>query len=248
MRSWLVAAAVATVALPIASADAQWVFVARKAAQRIHRAITEQRKIVVYGDYDADGMTAAALLCSCLRLLGAKFDYYVPDRLAEGYGLNCDALAGLAARGALLGHRRAPVRHRIRIERLDHATMARPGRGVLQRVAQRPALEAGGAVGAGVRIGQARDVEDLRVRAAPGDGVGAEALRAGKCWQLPVGRGADQKNRCYGGRQRACRNCTPHGRKNTARRESSRGRERTGNLQKTAHAGAMSGISGRGTR
>jgi single-stranded-DNA-specific exonuclease len=70
------------------------------AADRIHEAIGGKRRIVVYGDYDADGMTATAILFTCLRLLGADVGYYVPNRLEDGYGLNCDALQTLARRGA----------------------------------------------------------------------------------------------------------------------------------------------------
>ena len=72
------------------------------AADRIYAALQSRRKIVVYGDYDADGMTATAILLSCLKLLGADATYYVPNRLEEGYGLNCEALRTLAGRGASL--------------------------------------------------------------------------------------------------------------------------------------------------
>jgi single-stranded-DNA-specific exonuclease len=75
---------------------------ASAAAERIHAAVRDRRKIVVYGDYDADGMTGTAVLLSCLKLLGADASYYVPNRLEEGYGLNCDALRSLAERGASL--------------------------------------------------------------------------------------------------------------------------------------------------
>src|SRR5438874_2569316 len=70
------------------------------AADRLHAAIRERRPIVVYGDYDADGMTGTAILLSCFRLLGAEVSYYVPNRLEEGYGLNGDALRSLAQKGA----------------------------------------------------------------------------------------------------------------------------------------------------
>src|SRR5688500_211760 len=50
---------------------------AAAAADRVFAAVRERRKIVVYGDYDADGMTATAILLSCLRLLGADVTYYV---------------------------------------------------------------------------------------------------------------------------------------------------------------------------
>src|SRR6185503_5613925 len=72
------------------------------AADRIYAAVRERRKIVVYGDYDADGITGSAILLSCLRLLGAEVSYYVPNRIEEGYGLNNQALRSLAERGASL--------------------------------------------------------------------------------------------------------------------------------------------------
>jgi single-stranded-DNA-specific exonuclease len=75
---------------------------AAEAADRLYAALRERRKIVVYGDYDADGITGTAILLSCLRLLGADVGYYVPNRLEEGYGLNCDALRSLKERGASL--------------------------------------------------------------------------------------------------------------------------------------------------
>ncbi|MGI8980597.1 MAG: single-stranded-DNA-specific exonuclease RecJ [Pirellulaceae bacterium] len=72
------------------------------AADRVHAAIRDKRKIVIYGDYDADGMTGTAILIICLRLLGADVSYYVPNRLEEGYGLSDEALRTLAGRGASL--------------------------------------------------------------------------------------------------------------------------------------------------
>jgi single-stranded-DNA-specific exonuclease len=71
-----------------------------EAADRLMQAIRGERPIVVYGDYDADGITGTALLVECLTLLGAKVSYYVPHRIDEGYGLNDEALGTLAARGA----------------------------------------------------------------------------------------------------------------------------------------------------
>lgn len=70
------------------------------AADRVHAAVQQGRRIVIYGDYDADGMTATGLLFCCLRLLGANVGCYVPNRLEEGYGLSDEALQKLAARGA----------------------------------------------------------------------------------------------------------------------------------------------------
>jgi single-stranded-DNA-specific exonuclease len=72
------------------------------AADRILAAARAGRKIVVYGDYDADGMCATAILAGCLEAIDASASWYVPDRFEEGYGLNGDALQTLAARGASL--------------------------------------------------------------------------------------------------------------------------------------------------
>ena len=72
---------------------------AADAAQRLAAAIAAGRKICVYGDYDADGMTATAILLLALQTLGANATYYVPSRIDEGYGLNHEALRSLAASG-----------------------------------------------------------------------------------------------------------------------------------------------------
>ncbi len=62
-------------------------------------AISQKTPIVIYGDYDCDGMTGTAILVNGLRLLGADVSYYVPNRLEDGYGLNEDAIRKLAERG-----------------------------------------------------------------------------------------------------------------------------------------------------
>ncbi|MHC4176817.1 MAG: single-stranded-DNA-specific exonuclease RecJ [Planctomycetota bacterium] len=63
-----------------------------QAAELIHEAITEGERIVVYGDYDVDGLTGTAILWLCLKLLGGEVGYYVPHRIDEGYGLSCEAI------------------------------------------------------------------------------------------------------------------------------------------------------------
>ncbi len=73
-----------------------------EAADRILAAARAGRRIVVYGDYDADGMCATAILVGCLEVIDARPVWYVPDRLEEGYGLNAAALESLAAAGASL--------------------------------------------------------------------------------------------------------------------------------------------------
>ena len=72
------------------------------AVARLQRALATGEKICVYGDYDVDGVTSTALLVSVLRRLGGSVDFYVPQRLVEGYGLNVQALEKLAARGTRL--------------------------------------------------------------------------------------------------------------------------------------------------
>lgn len=71
----------------------------KKAVERISRAIDEQEKIVIYGDYDVDGITSTALMYSVLRDLGSHPSFYIPERQSEGYGLNADALRVLQKEG-----------------------------------------------------------------------------------------------------------------------------------------------------
>ncbi len=73
-----------------------------KAAQRIARAIGDKEKIVIYGDYDVDGITATAILWHAIHTLGGKADFYIPHRLEEGYGLNTEALHQIIDHGARL--------------------------------------------------------------------------------------------------------------------------------------------------
>lgn len=70
---------------------------ADRAAQRLAKAVREQQPIVVYGDYDVDGITASAILWHVLKLAGARVETYVPHRIDEGYGLNSQAIQQLAA-------------------------------------------------------------------------------------------------------------------------------------------------------
>ena len=73
-----------------------------KAVARLTQALKTREKIVVYGDYDADGITATALLYLVLTRLGGDVAYYLPHRIKEGYGLHIDALARCQADGAAL--------------------------------------------------------------------------------------------------------------------------------------------------
>jgi single-stranded-DNA-specific exonuclease len=69
---------------------------AAEAADRIVRAVRADRKIVIYGDYDVDGVCGTSILWACLRLAGARrVDYYIPHRVEEGYGVNREALERL---------------------------------------------------------------------------------------------------------------------------------------------------------
>ena len=72
------------------------------ASGRIFEAIQTGQKVCIYGDYDADGMTATAILVRCIRLLGGDVSYFVPSRLDDGYGLNDDCLEKIAKDGARL--------------------------------------------------------------------------------------------------------------------------------------------------
>ena len=68
-----------------------------EAADRIVAAIRDRRKIVIYGDYDVDGVCGTSILWACLRLAGAAdVSYYIPHRVEEGYGVNGEALRKLA--------------------------------------------------------------------------------------------------------------------------------------------------------
>jgi single-stranded-DNA-specific exonuclease len=73
-----------------------------KAVDRILNAIQHRENIVVYGDYDADGVTATALLGMALEALGAEVREYIPNRFDEGYGLNLEAMRTLHEQGANL--------------------------------------------------------------------------------------------------------------------------------------------------
>ena len=73
-----------------------------RAADRIASAVVNAEKITIYGDYDVDGATSAALLVELLRALGIEAGYYIPDRLLEGYGPSGEALVKLAEDGSSL--------------------------------------------------------------------------------------------------------------------------------------------------
>jgi len=65
----------------------------KKAATRIWKALSASEKILIYGDYDCDGISSISVLVRALRKLGADVDYDLPDRFQDGYGLNMKAVA-----------------------------------------------------------------------------------------------------------------------------------------------------------
>lgn len=73
-----------------------------KATGRIRQAIKRKEKIVVYGDFDADGVTSTAVLVTTIKALGGQVEPYIPHRIDEGYGLNTPALLDLARKGTKL--------------------------------------------------------------------------------------------------------------------------------------------------
>jgi single-stranded-DNA-specific exonuclease len=73
-----------------------------KAVSRILDAIKRREKIMVYGDYDVDGITSTALMIHVLRTLQADCDYYLPNRLTEGYGISKNGIEHIRQSGARL--------------------------------------------------------------------------------------------------------------------------------------------------
>ena len=78
----------------------------KKSSERILDALSKGEKITVYGDYDVDGISSTALMVQCLETLSRLYwnqkstiDYYIPDRLEEGYGLNVGAIETLSEGG-----------------------------------------------------------------------------------------------------------------------------------------------------
>ena len=74
----------------------------KEAAERIADAVTRGESVAIFGDYDVDGATSAALLARYLRQCGLAPLIHIPDRLFEGYGPNVEAVRALAERGATL--------------------------------------------------------------------------------------------------------------------------------------------------
>jgi single-stranded-DNA-specific exonuclease len=72
------------------------------AAARLLLAKSRNEKVLVFGDYDVDGVTGTALLVLALRFMGIDADYYIPHRYTEGYGMNKEAVRQIAGRGTKL--------------------------------------------------------------------------------------------------------------------------------------------------
>lgn len=70
------------------------------AVERIQEALRCHEKIVIYGDYDVDGITSTALLVKVLRRLGADCDYFLPNRLTDGYGISENGIRQIASKKA----------------------------------------------------------------------------------------------------------------------------------------------------
>ena len=73
-----------------------------RAVPLIAEAIATDKRIVIHGDYDADGITGTAILFRCIKLLGGNVGYYIPNRLQDGYGLKDAAIERFAAEGTSL--------------------------------------------------------------------------------------------------------------------------------------------------
>src|SRR3990167_8861965 len=74
-----------------------------EAVKRIKEAIKNKEEILIYGDYDVDGVAATAILWERLYEMGAKVMPYIPDRISEGYGLNVKTAKRLAKEKKNLG-------------------------------------------------------------------------------------------------------------------------------------------------
>ena len=73
-----------------------------RAVPLIAETIATDKRIVIHGDYDADGITGTAILFRCIKLLGGNVGYYIPNRLQDGYGLKDAAIERFAAEGTSL--------------------------------------------------------------------------------------------------------------------------------------------------
>lgn len=72
----------------------------KEAVDMLKCAIESNKKITIYGDYDADGVTSTSVIYKCLKSLDADVEYYIPSRMEEGYGLNIEAVDEIIKSGA----------------------------------------------------------------------------------------------------------------------------------------------------
>jgi single-stranded-DNA-specific exonuclease len=72
---------------------------AHRAVERILQAIAKKEKILIYGDYDVDGVTSSSLMLICLLPLGADVNFFIPNRVRDGYGLNAKIVERAASNG-----------------------------------------------------------------------------------------------------------------------------------------------------
>jgi single-stranded-DNA-specific exonuclease len=95
------------------------------AAKRVVQAKERNEKVLVYGDFDVDGVTATAILIETLRFLGIENDYYIPHRYGEGYSLSEEAVEKIAASGVKLiitvdcgisNHKEIELAHRLGVD------------------------------------------------------------------------------------------------------------------------------------
>ncbi|KXK53232.1 MAG: single-stranded-DNA-specific exonuclease RecJ [Chlorobi bacterium OLB7] len=73
-----------------------------RAVERAMRAVANGEKVAIYGDYDVDGTSSAAMLYLYFRSIGADVDFYIPDRFSEGYGVSTLGIDRLAEQGVTL--------------------------------------------------------------------------------------------------------------------------------------------------
>lgn len=73
-----------------------------RAVERLRRAISARERLLIYGDYDVDGAASVVILKKAIELAGGAADYYVPDRMGEGYGMRAEVVERAAAEGIRL--------------------------------------------------------------------------------------------------------------------------------------------------
>jgi len=84
-----------------------------KAVERLVSAFQEKEKILLFGDYDVDGTTAVTLMSLYLDAVGMDYEYYIPDRYKEGYGLSYEGIDHAEKIGASLINLRRAGHHRV---------------------------------------------------------------------------------------------------------------------------------------